>query len=52
MPQLYIKAIPFSMLQTTSIIVAAELRFGAAKKGSQRLTAQLETILDMLDVCH
>ena len=36
----------------TSIIVAAELRFGAAKKGSQRLTAQLETILDMLDVCH
>ncbi|MBV8055321.1 MAG: type II toxin-antitoxin system VapC family toxin, partial [Deltaproteobacteria bacterium] len=34
----------------TSIIVAAELRFGAAKKGSQRLTAQLETILDMLDV--
>jgi tRNA(fMet)-specific endonuclease VapC len=34
----------------TSIIVAAELRFGAAKKGSQRLTAQLETILDVLDV--
>ena len=34
----------------TSIIVAAELRFGAAKKGSQRRTAQLETILDVLDV--
>ena len=34
----------------TSIIVAAELRFGAARKGSQRLTAQLETILDLLDV--
>ena len=29
----------------TSIIVAAELRYGATKKGSQRLTAQLETVL-------
>jgi tRNA(fMet)-specific endonuclease VapC len=29
----------------TSIIVAAELRYGAAKKGSPRLTAQLEAIL-------
>lgn len=34
----------------TSIIVAAELRYGAAKKGSQRLTAQLETILAALEV--
>lgn len=34
----------------TSIIVAAELRYGAAKKGSPRLTAQLETVLGALDV--
>lgn len=34
----------------TSIIVAAELRFGAAKKASQRLTAQLEAILGALEV--
>ena len=34
----------------TSIIVAAELRYGAAKKGSQRLTAQLEAVLSALDV--
>jgi tRNA(fMet)-specific endonuclease VapC len=34
----------------TSIIVAAELRFGAAKKGSARLAAQLERILEFLDV--
>lgn len=34
----------------TSIIVAAELRYGAAKKGSQRLTAQLEAVLGALDV--
>ena len=27
----------------TSVIVAAELRYGAAKKGSQRLTGQLES---------
>ena len=33
-----------------SIIVAAELRFGAAKKGSQRLTAQLESILSAIDI--
>ncbi|TMJ93698.1 MAG: type II toxin-antitoxin system VapC family toxin, partial [Alphaproteobacteria bacterium] len=32
----------------TSIIVAAELRYGAAKKGSSRLTAQLEAVLDAL----
>jgi tRNA(fMet)-specific endonuclease VapC len=34
----------------TSIIVAAELRFGATKKQSARLTSQLEAILSALDV--
>jgi tRNA(fMet)-specific endonuclease VapC len=34
----------------TSIIVVAELRYGAAKKGSPRLTAQLEAVLIALDV--
>ena len=34
----------------TSIIVAAELRYGAAKKGSERLTAQLEAVLGVLEV--
>jgi tRNA(fMet)-specific endonuclease VapC len=34
----------------TSIIVAAELRYGATKKGSPRLTAQLEAVLRALDV--
>jgi tRNA(fMet)-specific endonuclease VapC len=34
----------------TSLIVAAELRYGAAKKGSARLSAQLETILAALPV--
>lgn len=34
----------------TSIIVAAELRFGAAKKGSPRLTVRLEIILSVLEV--
>jgi tRNA(fMet)-specific endonuclease VapC len=34
----------------TSIIVAAELRYGAAKKRSPRLTAQLEAVLGGLDV--
>jgi len=34
----------------TSIIVAAELRFAATKKGSPRLTAQLEAVLSALDV--
>jgi tRNA(fMet)-specific endonuclease VapC len=34
----------------TSIIVAAELRFGATKRGSPRLTAQLEAVLGALDV--
>jgi tRNA(fMet)-specific endonuclease VapC len=34
----------------TSIIVTAELRYGAAKKGSPRLTAQLEAVLGALEV--
>lgn len=34
----------------TSIIVAAELRYGAVKKGSPRLTQQLETVLGALEV--
>ena len=34
----------------TSIIVAAELRYGAAKKGSPRLTQQLEAVLNALTV--
>jgi tRNA(fMet)-specific endonuclease VapC len=34
----------------TSIIVAAELRYGAAKKRSPRLTAQLEAVLGAIEV--
>ena len=34
----------------TSIIVAAELRYGAAKKGSSQLSVQLEKILGVLEV--
>jgi tRNA(fMet)-specific endonuclease VapC len=34
----------------TSIIVAAELRYGAARKGSPLLSAQLETVLGALEV--
>ena len=34
----------------TSIIVAAELRYGAARKGSPRLTAPLEGVLSALEV--
>ena len=34
----------------TSIIVAAELRFGAVKRGSERLATQLERILSALTV--
>ena len=33
----------------TSIVVAAELRYGATKKGSQRLSAQLEAVLNALE---
>jgi tRNA(fMet)-specific endonuclease VapC len=34
----------------TSIIVAAELRYGAAKSGSPRLAAQLKAVLGALEV--
>ena len=34
----------------TSVIVAAELRYGAEKKGSERLAKQLESILVVLPV--
>jgi tRNA(fMet)-specific endonuclease VapC len=34
----------------TSIIVAAELRYAAAKKGSLRLTAQLESVFSGLEI--
>lgn len=34
----------------TSIIVAAEVRFGAAKKGSKRLSAQVEAVLGALAI--
>lgn len=34
----------------TSIIVAAELRYGAAKKGSDRLAAQVDAILAVMEV--
>ncbi len=35
---------------STSIIVAAELRYGAAKRRSPRLSAQLEAVLAALEV--
>jgi tRNA(fMet)-specific endonuclease VapC len=34
----------------TSIVVAAELRFGAEKKRSSKLSAQLQAVLDVLPV--
>jgi tRNA(fMet)-specific endonuclease VapC len=34
----------------TSIIVACELRYGALKRASIRLTRQLETVLSVLDI--
>jgi tRNA(fMet)-specific endonuclease VapC len=34
----------------TSLIVSSELRFGALKKASDRLSSQLETVLSVLDV--
>jgi tRNA(fMet)-specific endonuclease VapC len=37
-------------LVCTSIVVAAELRYGAARKGSPGLTARLEGMLERLDV--
>lgn len=37
-------------LVCTSIVVAAELRFGASKRGSERLARQVQTILEAMDV--
>ena len=34
----------------TSIVVAAELRYGAAKRGAERLTRRVEQLLSQLDV--
>jgi tRNA(fMet)-specific endonuclease VapC len=34
----------------TSVVVAAELRYGAAKKESRRLSRQLEAILETLEI--
>lgn len=34
----------------TSIIVAAELRYGAAKRGSAALAAQVEAVLEVLEI--
>jgi tRNA(fMet)-specific endonuclease VapC len=34
----------------TSIIVSSELRYGAAKKGSLQLSAQLEAVLGVIEV--
>lgn len=34
----------------TSIVVAAELRYGATKKASPRLSAQLDAVLDAIEV--
>ncbi|WP_267420849.1 type II toxin-antitoxin system VapC family toxin [Methylobacterium sp. GC_Met_2] len=34
----------------TSVIVAAELRYGAVRKGSARLSLQIETVLDALEI--
>ena len=34
----------------TSIVVACELRYGAAKRGSRKLTRQVEAILDAIPI--
>ena len=34
----------------TSLVVSAELRFGTFKKGSKRLSSQLEAVLSALDI--
>ena len=34
----------------TSVIVAAELRYGAERRGSRRLTRQLEAVLSAIDI--
>lgn len=38
------------MAVCTSIIVAAELRFGAEKKGAPRLSKQVDELLDVLEI--
>lgn len=35
---------------SVSVVVAAELRYGAAKKGSDRLTATVERLLDGIEI--
>ena len=35
---------------SVSVVVAAELRYGAARKGSERLTAVVETILGAIEI--
>jgi len=35
---------------SVSVVVAAELRYGAARKGSARLTAAVETILGAIEI--
>ena len=35
---------------SVSVVVAAELRYGAARKGSQRLTAAVEAILGAIEI--
>ncbi len=44
-----VRAMPNEAL-ATSIIVAAELRYGCAKKGSPKLTRKVESVLSALDV--
>ena len=34
----------------TSLVVSAELRFGALKKGSEPLSSQIEAVLSVLDI--
>jgi tRNA(fMet)-specific endonuclease VapC len=34
----------------TSIVVASELRYGAARKGSPQLSARVESVLESLDI--
>ena len=35
----------------TSVVVAAELRYGVRKNGSSRLSAQLDAILGVFEIC-
>ena len=36
----------------TSIVVACELRYGAVKRGSRRLTRQVEAVLGAIAILH